>query len=604
MDQKYLTIKLALSKVGENRYRSRIERSPLGASKGSGFDFELTQNDWDAINDFIKKMPGVDLRAIDVKTMGNKLYSLAFGSEVGGKYKECLTLTKSGRRSPRIRLAISVVNEDLLRIPWEYLHDGNEFLLRQNHTIIRVIDELTEGRAPYCPIKRLLIAIANPGSQDPKNSDFTPFDADQHKTELEKRLESFAGFTSEILMPATRVELESKIRDGNFDALYFLGHGTFSDPQEGQLILETEENKDDPLDPGELSSWLSNTSGGQSIRFVYLNSCATSQTDPENVFAGVAQRLMLGGDIDAAVAMQTKVQQKAALEVALAFFDEMLRGSVPEQALALARFKARDHHSWGIPVIFSSIAGPEELERNRIAALLSADSESSFAFVLGNFRMGVPVVTAGDKEYTLSPVVSYCYPGETFSVRDTRSAFDVLRLVSQIADPSRIHLRTATDLEEGPQCTHWFLFGSKSNSKVAYMLKNYSTSFQFDYDPLDNPGCWMLKDLEMEIDYLLQSPNTSKRGEYDTSEDFGIIEKVVDDGKVFFLVAGLGDRATRGCGWYLYEKWKELFDEFGNKSFRIILRFPAGLEFKDAKRISRQSALLFTSHATAGDDDT
>lgn len=593
MEQKYLTVKLTLSKVGENCYRSRIEQSPLGASKGSGFDFEINDADKQLIDGFIKRMPGNALRAQEVKTVGKRLYSLVFGGEVGIKFGECLALTKSGNPKPRMRLAISVVTEELLTVPWEYFHDNADFLLKRNHTIIRVIDELTEQRAPYWPMKRLLIAIANPGSQDPKNSIFTSFDAETHKRELEKRFPSESG--TEILMPATKAELERKIRNGNFDAFYFLGHGTFSTSLEGQLILETKENTDDPLDASDLSQWLSSVDGDQTIRFVYLNSCSTSKTGTENVFAGVAQRLMLDGAIDSAVAMQTDVQQQAALDIALGFFDELLRGSAPEQALSLARLRADDEHSWGIPVIFSSIPGPEELERNRIAHLLSADiGKNSFAFILANFRMGVPVKNAGDTEYTLNPEVSYFYPGETFSVRDTRAAFDVLRLVSQIADPNLIELRTATNLEE-LQCTHWFLFGSKSNRIVEHLLKAYSPRFHFDYNPPEPEyqDCWMLRDLQMARSHPIKAPHKTKRGEYEDSEDVGVIEKLVEDNKVFFLLSGLGDRATRGCGWYLYQNWKELFQEFGNKSFGIILKFPAGLDFSAAHRISRKAGHAF-----------
>src|SRR5262249_44611721 len=160
--------------------------------------------------------------------------------------------------------------------------------------------------------------------------------------ELGERLDALKGLKYEVLMPATSTTLEKKIRDASFDTVYFLGHGVFTPDQEGQLVLETDQNEPAPLDASDLAQWLTNPDGDQRVRFFYLNSCATSKTDAANAFAGVAQRLMRDGEIDAAVAMQTNVQQTAALEIAVGFFDELLRGKAPEQALSLARNKASD----------------------------------------------------------------------------------------------------------------------------------------------------------------------------------------------------------------------------------------------------------------------
>src|SRR5207245_708364 len=98
------------------------------------------------------------------------------------------------------------------------------------------------------------------------------------------------------------------------------------------------------------------------VRFVYLNSCSTAATALTNLFSGVAQRLMLDGQIDAVVAMQTPVAQTAGLTIAQGFFDEVGRGSSPELALALARTDPDDFHNWGVPVVYSYLGGAEDLE--------------------------------------------------------------------------------------------------------------------------------------------------------------------------------------------------------------------------------------------------
>ena len=606
MDEKYLTLKLVISdlpdeqakeeqkepaKPRSKRYRSRVEQSPLGASSGSGWDFEVTPELRDSIDSFIRKMPGVDLNKADVRSMGQRLFSLFLKEgPVGDKYRACMEQT-SEQSNPkvRLRLAITIVAKDMWKIPWEYLHDGKEFLVRNNHSIIRVIDELPEQQTAYSPIKRLLIAIANPL----KNDLFKPFDAQGHLDQLKTRLDLLRGVKTETLMPAVRSSLETKIRDGNFDAIYFLGHGTFSNDDEGQLILEDDNGDIDPLTATEFKEFLTRTPGGKNVRFVYLNSCSTSKTDSANVFAGVAQKLMLQRAVDCAVAMQTNVQQKAALNIAVGFFDELLRGSAPEQALSLARGKALDNHSFGIPVIFSSLGGPEELDKNRIAHLLSASPlESTFGFVLPNFRFGVPIDINDKTEYKLQPEPKYFYPGETFACRDMEAAWAVLRLVTQVGSSDNIRLLTASsDLDE--PYTHCFLFGSKSNDIVSTVLKNYSATFRFDYDPSDYPGHWVLRDADnVDVVHKILDPHSRPQGDYEKAEDIGVIEKIVEEDKVFFLFSGLGDRATRGCGLYFYKYWRKILQEFGNGSFKMILKFPGG-KLSVPTRISRSKGTEF-----------
>lgn len=72
-------------------------------------------------------------------------------------------------------------------------------------------------------------------------------------------------------------------------------------------------------------------------------------------------------------------------------------------------------------------------------------------------------------------------------------------------------------------------------------------------------------------------------------EDFGIIEKIVDaeGGRVFFVIAGLGSRGTRGCGWWLARNWDTLVNEFGGGEFGVVLQFPAGLDSVNPKWLNR-----------------
>ncbi len=598
MGEKYLTIKLTLTQLNKvkpeefakARYRARIEQSPRGASDGPGCDFKLTAKDWTALNQFIARMPTKSLGKSEVRDLGQKLYSLIIKDEVEDKYQECVGSLRDGGR---LRLALAILSEHLIRIPWEYLDDGKGHLLQSNSLIVRIIDTLEEKKAPFSPIGRLLVAIANPNKNNP-DAQFAPFAAQAHEEQLVERLK-LAGIEYHVLHPCKRKQLEDQIRGGDFDALYFVGHGVFTTNLEGQLILEDDKNGEDTLDAALLAQWLSNPynkNQGRGIRFAYLNSCSTAKNTSANPFAGTAQRLMRDGKVDAVVAMQTNVEQTAALNIAVSFFEELQlqRGNSPEQALALARFKGDDSHTWGVPSLYSYLSGPEDFERNRLAYFLSATpGETSYGIFLPTFIFGA-LVGEIKGEIKLDPPQKYFYEGETLALEDVESGLDVIRLLTRIVPPEQIKLWRATD-QKMASCSHWFIFGSRSNKIVQNVLgkDEYSPRFKFDYAPAGKPGKWMLKDTKYSPakSYYVDAPHKGKKGEYDEKDDIGVIEKIVPKklGYVFFLLSGLGDRATRGCGWHLYKNWDALLREFGNSPFGITLKFPGGFPFSAAERL-------------------
>lgn len=619
MAEKYLTLKVTLTQLQKGKYRSRIEQSPLGASSGPGHEFTIAPKLSKQIEGFISKMPGTALGPDEVNSLGRSLFNLIFAEKVKEKYAGCLQFAREA--DARLRLAFVILAEPLVKVPWEYLYDGEyeKSFIIPKHSIIRVIDELKEKKAPFAPLQNLLVAIANPRSKL-----YRQFDDEAHRKDLEELFKRLK-INHEILMHATKRDLEAKIRDQSFDALYFVGHGRLQSPEPGgqysmgQLILEREKISDqdedttDSLDATTLAGWIRDSDSGQGqIRFVYLNSCSTAATDSANgatasanSFAGVAQRLLLDSKVTAVVAMQTDVEQRAAFDIAKGFFEELRRGKSFEYALTLARDKAGGHHSWGVPVIYSYLTGPEEFDKNRIACLLSADREKdSYGMILPTFIYGVLPgdFKKGKVKVEIQPPKSYKYRSETFAVEDMEAAWDVISLVSRIAPPEQIGLYKADNYPK--KCSHLFLFGSKSNEIVKSLVQEPSleSSFQFHYGDYPDPknpdpnyaGKWVLEDRKYgQPPYGIYDPAQGEPGEYEKESDIGIIEKIIDTSgvvqRVYFLISGLGDRATRGCGWYLYQCWETLLEEFGGGPFGIILRFPGGQDYDLARRVNRET---------------
>jgi hypothetical protein len=61
---------------------------------------------------------------------------------------------------------------------------------------------------------------------------------------------------------------------------------------------------------------------------------------------------------------------------------------------------------------------------------------------------------------------------------------------------------------------------------------------------------------------------------YYDQDDWGIIEKAVSGGRCYFFICGLGDRATRGCAYFLARRWEELLARHQDRPFAVLLRFP------------------------------
>lgn len=596
MAEKYLTLKLTITSLPKPTsagckmpgFRTRIEQSPLGASVGPGSDFEFDDSIQKQIGvvDFLQKMAKGSLSAVEVESFGKALFTLILRNEVLEKYKECVT--EGLRSTATLRIALNIQPPELLGLPWEYLHDGKSHLLKKNFSIVRVSDELAQQDAPFGRIRSLLVVAAGPS----KNSAFPAFDSDAHVGQLQAEFSSLSGLKIAVIPHVTADRLQDALRKETFDALYFVGHGRYSGSQAGQLILETDDGSDDPVRAEDFAQWLRNS---KSVRFVYLNSCSTATTGLENPFSGAAQRLMLDGDVTAVVAMQCPIAQKAALAMAKWFFKYLGEESSPEEAVVKCRTQFRDSYSWGIPVVYTYLAGPEKLEQNRIACLLSAEPASSkYMFILPSFLLGLP---AGDDPANIEQVraflesskIPYSYPGEVFAITDQMAAFYLMYLVGRISPLTSASITTYEGFQQktgqSQDVTHFFAFGSKSNSVCESLIKNYSKRFTFNF----SSERWTINDASTQKSWSINDPSRQGEKQYRNSKDYGVIQKIVrrdqETTSVYFIIGGLGDRATQGCGWYFMRNWEALVREFGDTEFGIVLEFPENLNFTQGSRI-------------------
>jgi len=77
--------------------------------------------------------------------------------------------------------------------------------------------------------------------------------------------------------------------------------------------------------------------------------------------------------------------------------------------------------------------------------------------------------------------------------------------------------------------------------------------------------------------------NRKNRNEFkiDYPYDYGLIMKVKPDNlpqKIWIIIVGIGETGTSGAAWYLSTHWKEIYHEFKDKEFGIIIKVKEGID--------------------------
>jgi hypothetical protein len=60
--------------------------------------------------------------------------------------------------------------------------------------------------------------------------------------------------------------------------------------------------------------------------------------------------------------------------------------------------------------------------------------------------------------------------------------------------------------------------------------------------------------------------------------DYGVVARFRGMRNRLFVIAGLGSRATEGCGYYFSHHWLALSKRFQEDDFAVVLRFPPPLD--------------------------
>ena len=285
---------------------------------------------------------------------GQRLYGYLFGD--GQKLKSFLEFNDAYRPQARLTLCLHPDAAALWSLPWEYLHDGQEFLCLDGRLLLsRLPLKLGElSPAGAAPPLRLLVVIAGPD--------------DQHELNFERELAVIqdalddamrAGQVEvDFLDDATFPALQDALSRKPYHVLHYTGHGAYVEKEKrGVLCFEDEEGQTDRIGADKLRPLLT----GRELRLVVLSACQSARTSGLQAFDSVATGL-LQADLPAALAMQFGVLDDSAIEMARVFYTELARGRSPVEALHQARQAMRHHDEkrppearrfdWGVPALY------------------------------------------------------------------------------------------------------------------------------------------------------------------------------------------------------------------------------------------------------------
>lgn len=174
------------------------------------------------------------------------------------------------------------------------------------------------------------------------------------------------------------------------------------------------------------------------------------------------------------------------------------------------------------------------------------------------------------------PAGDLLYPGGVYTDHDTKAAMRVFGFVAGAVPAERLQLVDAGQLVGRAGFPGGFLFGSRSNPTTPLWPAWFAADRVFEFEFGDR---WTVV-WEHANRYSMPDPSRLGRAEYESQTDYGIVARMTrrEPASGGFILAGLGGRATEGCGIYLAENWKRLHARHGRSDFCLLLRFPPPID--------------------------
>jgi hypothetical protein len=471
-----------------------------------------------------------------VIALGDRLFEALFSGAVRDHYKALYFDAVRGQNAGvRIRLNLREA-PDLLVLPWEYLFDREawQFLaLSEKTPVVRHLGIGSPVRAVDVTAPIRVLALA----PQPRGTETLAVGKELRNLEAAlAQLREDGKVVLELVEPPTCRALRERLDSStSYHVLHFLGHGSFNDAdQEGTLWFEGPGGEKDEVS-GELLAELLHDH--DSLRLVLLNSCEGAETSATHPFAGLAQALVRKA-IPAIIAMQSTISDVAAVEFSESLYRSLGLGRPLEAAVASGRMAVRSHVSvteWATPVFYTRLpngrlfeiseVSPENRQllrdKSTLGKLWTAGSRSSIALVFGMWAEGLSEL--GERE----PVVALPY---ALMIGELR----------QFLQPHYDEVSLAAGAPPGHDGTVVYLGGPVTIPAVGDVIDRAAPPFWFRGLPYEG-----------ESPRSIGQPGIAYTPELDAERhlvsDVGVAVRVIDGGRLTFVIAGCYGSGTLGA---------------------------------------------------------
>ena len=296
-----------------------------------------------------RRVPSEEERA--VQDFGQTLFDSLLGGEVRSCYD--MSLREAAQQDKGLRLKLRIRAPELNALPWEFMYDPRQaeyVCLSRQTPIIRYLESPRLIRAlTVTPPLRILGMIASP-------RDLPALDVERERERMERATGELRaqGLVELTWLPGqTWRDLEEATWGGPWHVIHFIGHGGFDDhADEGFIALADSTGQTKPLSATRLARLLADHTA---LRLVLLNACEGARGSGRDIFSSTASILVRRG-IPAVLAMQYEITDRAAIELARAFYRALAYGMPADEAVVVARkaisLAVANTVEWGTPVLY------------------------------------------------------------------------------------------------------------------------------------------------------------------------------------------------------------------------------------------------------------
>lgn len=267
---------------------------------------------------------------------GRDLYNKVFAGELAEYFSKCFKDARSQDDGLRIGLRCDTDAAELAAVPWEFLHDGDGFLVTKRNLLISRLPMEADKRK-FDPLKttlHMLVVISNP--EDPSLQPLNTEHEQEVILEAVDRLQRENKIVVDFAEDATYKTIQSYLNDKEYHIVHFTGHGSYHDGK-GHLILESEDRRGKEFDNRAIVDLLAQ----RGIRLVVLSACQSGKISNKEAYADLAS-ILVRENVPAVVAMQYPILDLSATEFASTFYQAITSNKPIDLSLTEARITMKN----------------------------------------------------------------------------------------------------------------------------------------------------------------------------------------------------------------------------------------------------------------------